>query len=188
MFYSFLKHQLMKKMKKINYLAVSVALLFLSAFALISNSNWKIKETYTIKFSGKEADGIFKTFSGDIQFDENNLATSKFNVKLDVNSINMGNGLKNKHAKSDRWFDAKKYPEITFKSEKIIKSTTGYEVTGILQMHSVQKTISIPFTFLNQTFTGSFKVNRLDYQIGVNENNEKIGTEIKIDLIVPVTN
>jgi len=50
-------------------------------------------EGYFIKVAGTDAEGIFKTMSGDIQFDENNLDASKFSI-----SINTGNGMKNKHA------------------------------------------------------------------------------------------
>ena len=95
---------------------VAVLLLAGSAFTFITAQNWQIADGYNIAFSNDEAGGIFKDFKGSISFDENNPVTAKFDVTVDVASINTGNGLQNKHAKSDEWFDAAKYPTIHFVS------------------------------------------------------------------------
>ncbi|MDP5139092.1 MAG: YceI family protein, partial [Spirosomaceae bacterium] len=119
---------------------------------------------------------------------ENDLANSKFAVSLDVASINTGNGMKNKHAKSDKWFDAEKYPKITFTSNKFTKTAAGYSVEGTLDLHGVKKPVSIPFTFANNTFKGSLKVNRMDYGVGTMEGmSKKVSNEIVVDISVPVT-
>ena len=150
---------------------------------------WTISPDYSIKFSSNDAGGIFKTFSGNILFDEQNLAGSKFDVMIDVSSINTGNGLQNKHAKSDEWFDVAKYPSIKFTSDKIVKSGAGFTATGNHEIHGVKKIISLPFSFAKTAtgglFTGSFSVNRNDYHIG--KPGEEVGEVIKIDLSVPVT-
>jgi polyisoprenoid-binding protein YceI len=103
-----------------------------SAFTFIQSQNWKIGEDYSIKFSGNNASGIFKGLKGTVDFDDANLASSKFDVTVDVATINTGNGMKNTHAKSDKWFDAEKYPTITFVSTSITKSATGYDEKGNL--------------------------------------------------------
>jgi polyisoprenoid-binding protein YceI len=96
--------------------------------------------------------------------------------------------MKNKHAKSDKWFDAKQFPSITFISSKFSKAATGYQVDGILELHGVKKPVSIPFTFAGNTFKGSFSVNRMDYGIGTMEGmSKKVSNEIKLDISVPVT-
>lgn len=134
-------------MKKLSLAVLVAATLVFSAFTTLQSIDWNISNDYKINFKGTDAEGIFKTFKGDISFNENDLASSKFSVNVDVNSINTGNGMKNKHAKSDKWFDAKKYPSITFNSSKFSKSTNGYLVEGTLEMHGVKKEIKIPFTF-----------------------------------------
>jgi len=60
-------------------------------------------------------------------------------VVIDVTSINTGNGLQNKHAKSDEWFDAAKYAQIHFVSRSMARTGNGYQVTGDLDMHGVKK-------------------------------------------------
>jgi polyisoprenoid-binding protein YceI len=175
-------------MKKLSLAVLVAATLVFSAFTTLQSIDWNISNDYKINFKGTDAEGIFKTFKGDISFNENDLASSKFSVNVDINSINTGNGMKNKHAKSDKWFDAKKYPSITFNSSKFSKSTNGYLVEGTLEMHGVKKEIKIPFTFINNTFKGNFSVNRVDYGVGTMEGmSKKVSNEINIDITVPVT-
>lgn len=139
-------------------------------------------------FKGDSVEGNFEKFSGEIIFDENELAASNFSLVIDVESIATGNWLKNSHAKNEKWFDADRYPKITFKSAQFLKTANGYAVQGILTMHGIQKEITIPFTFSNQIFKGAFSVKRMDYKIGNLEGmSKKVSNEIKIDFIVPVT-
>ncbi len=131
-------------MNKLLYPIAAVLILAGSAFTFIAAPSWQIAEGYSIKFSSDDAAGIFKGFKGNVAFDEQNPAIAKFDVTIDVATINTGNGLQNKHAKSDEWFDAAKYPQIHFTSQKIAKSPTGYEVTGDLEVHGVKKAIDHP--------------------------------------------
>lgn len=175
-------------MKKI-ILSLGTLLVFTAVFAFTVASSWDIKKDYSIKFSGEDASGIFKTFTGSIVFDEQSLAASKFSVSIDVASINTGNGMQNKHAKGADWFDATKYPQIVFNSSKITKAGNGWQTTGTLEMHGVKKEITIPFAFVPKgneaVFSGTFNVNRSDYGIG----KPATGTAgvIKIEVYVPVT-
>jgi polyisoprenoid-binding protein YceI len=176
----------MKKMK-IGY-AAFIILVACTAFTAANSNNWKVTEGYSIKFTSKDPSGVFTKFKGDIAFDENNLNASKFDVAVDASSINTGNGMKNKKAKGEKFFDVENYPEIKFVSNKFSKTATGYEVRGTLDMHGVKKEVTIPFTFVNNTFTGSFVVNRLDYNIGPEKGMAgHAGKELTIDISVPVT-
>ena len=175
-------------MTQVKFLGLVAAIIFLSAFTVNNSMSWQIAEGYSIKFAGTDADGIFKTMTGDIQFDENNLDASRFSTSIDVASINTGNGMKNRHAKSEKWFDAKKYPVITFNSTKFTKSDAGYKVTGTLEIHGTKKEVSIPFAFSNNIFTGNFSVNRMDFGVGSMKGmSKKVSNEIKLEISVPVS-
>jgi polyisoprenoid-binding protein YceI len=178
-------------MNKLFYPVAAALILAGSAFTFLTAQSWQIADGYSIGWSvsGSDAAGIFRTFTGSIAFDDQNPAAGKFDVTVSVASINTGNALQNKHAKSDEWFDAAKYPTIQFDSRSISKTAGGYQVTGDLAMHGVTKTITIPFKF-NKTaqggsFTGSFTVNRNDYNIG--KPGGDVGEQIKVDISVPVT-
>jgi polyisoprenoid-binding protein YceI len=174
-------------MKQFNFTILVIATMLLSAFTINKSIDWQISDGYSIKFKGTDAEGIFKTIKGDISFDENDLSGSKISVDIDVASINTGNGMKNKHAKSDKWFDATKFPSITFHSSKFTKSSYGYQVEGILEMHGVKKQIVIPFTFSSNTFKATFSVNRMDFGVGNMEGmSKKVSNEINLEISVPV--
>lgn len=173
-------------MKKQPYLLAAVAVILASAFTFIQSQNWKIAEGYSVKFDGGDPSGEFTGLKGTLQFDEKNLAASKFDVTIDVATINTGNGMKNTHAKGAGWFDAEKYPTIAFASSAITKTASGYEAKGTLELHGVKKEITFPFTFANNTFAGSFEVNRMDFKLDDGK-HAKMTPTIKVTLTVPVT-
>jgi len=173
-------------MRKITYPLAAVIIFFASAFTFVQSQNWKIEDNYSVKFDGGDPSGEFSGLKGTISFDDKNLTASKFDVTLDVASINTGNGMKNTHAKSEKWLDATKYPTIKFTSSSIAKTASGYEAKGILDMQGVQKEIAFPFTFGGNTFAGSFEVNRLDYNINTAEPTHG-SAKFKVSVSVPVT-
>lgn len=176
-------------MKKVVYPLLAVVLLISSAFMSVTSAiDWKIKDDYSIKFKSEDPSGTFKTFKGSIKFDETDLAGSKFDLTIDISSINTGNGMQNKKALTAEWFDATKYPTITYVSSKVEKSGSGYAITGNLKIKGVTKAYKIPFDFKKTgdsgKFTGTFNVKRSDFKIG------KPGGEVpdimKIEFSVPV--
>jgi polyisoprenoid-binding protein YceI len=173
-------------MKKSIFPAFATIILFTSVFAFARSLDWKISDNYSVKFDGGDPAGEFTGLKGIIRFDPGNLPASKFDCTVDVESINTGNGMKNTHAKSDKWLDAAKYPVIRFTSKSINKTSAGFETTGTLDFHGVQKEITIPFTFINNVFAGSFEVNRLDYKINTSE-PEHGASVLKVSISVPVT-
>ncbi|MBK8747685.1 MAG: YceI family protein [Saprospiraceae bacterium] len=175
-------------MKKLIFIGFAIfSLASISAFTLLSD--WKVASGYSISFDSDDASGDFEKFSGKISFDPKNLKSSNFDVVIDVASINTGNWLQDRHAKNDEWFDAEKFPTITFKSSKVLKTASGYFTEGTLTIREISKIIKIPFTFTpnagNGIFEGGFTVNRMDFKIG---KEGKVKDQIKIKLKVPVTN
>jgi polyisoprenoid-binding protein YceI len=173
-------------MKRVIYPFAAILLIAASAFTLIRSQDWKIADGYSVKFTSDDPSGIFTGLKGTISFDDKDLPSSKFDVSIDVASINTGNGMKNTHAKSEKWFDADKYPLIKFTSSEITSTPTGYQAKGTLEMHGVQKPFTMPFTFQNNTFVSSFDINRLDFNINTAEPNHGSAV-VKVDISVPVT-
>ena len=174
-------------MRNLNTLLLAGSVLVLSAFTWYTSTNWKIADNYSIKFTGTEVDGIFKTLKGDVEFDPSKLSDANFSFTVDVNSINTGNGMKNKHAVSDKWFDAKKYPNIVFKSKSFSKSGNTYTVKGDMNIHGKTKEVSVPFSFEGNKIEAKFSVNRLDYNVGTMEGmSKKVSNEIKLTVSIPL--
>lgn len=174
-------------MKKISFFMAALSALA-AVLAFTPVSTWNIQETYSIQFSNSDVNGIFKKFSGNIDFDENSLSTSKFNVSIDVASINTGNGLQNKHAKGVEWFDAVKYPQIKYVSSKIEKIGSTYKVSGQLEMKGVKKDISFPFIYKktgnSAVFSADFSINKNDFNVG--KKGDSVGEIIKLKISIPV--
>ena len=177
-------------MKKLMYPLASLLIIGSSAFTIIHSQEWKPTEDYAVKFTSDDPSGVFRGLKGTIKFDEKDLANSKFDVTIDVATINTGNGMKNTHAKSDKWFDAEKYPVIKFTSSSIAAAGTGYEAKGTMEMHGVKKDFVMPFTFQKSAdggvFNSSFDINRLDYNVNTAEPAHGAAV-VKVELSVPVT-
>lgn len=168
---------------------LSILVIAASAFTFINSAPWNIGEDFAIEFESKNPNGSFKELEGSIVFDPFDLEHSSFDVKVPVESIATGNGLKNKHARGKNWFEADKYPYITFSSKYFEPAENGtFKVQGTLEMHGVSKEITIPFTFADNVFQGELEVNRIDFGIGSTKGmSKKVPEVMQVKLRVPVS-
>lgn len=125
-----------------------------------------------------EVEGRFKDFNGSFNWDAKNPENSSLTFTAQTQSVSTDNEKRDTHLKSGDFFDAGKFPTISFKSTEIKKlSGDRYNITGQLTAHGVTKTISVPATVKGPIdafndgkesigFRASFKINRLDYGIG----------------------
>ncbi len=157
--------------------------LILGAFLLASVSlyaaniiSWKIDNSHTsVNFTAthffSEVTGNFTEFSGDVNFDPDNLEESTVSFNIPVTSINTGDAKRDKHLQTDDFFNAKKYPNITFKSTKFVKKEDGtLAVLGNLTIRDQTKLVGLPFKV-----TG-----RMDHPMM--KNTEIIGISLKTKL------
>lgn len=91
--------------------------------------------------------GSFQKVTGTAVYDPSNLAASKLDATIDVNTINTNEPKRDTHLKSADFFDAAKYPSMTLKSTKFTRSGDTLQVTGDLTIHGVTK----PVTFTVET-------------------------------------
>ena len=63
--------------------------------------------------------GRFEKFSGTVNYDEATPARSTVDVQIEVASINTKEAQRDGHLKSPDFFDAVKYPYLTFKSKRV---------------------------------------------------------------------
>jgi polyisoprenoid-binding protein YceI len=117
--------------------------------------------------------GMFQQPSGTVFLDEATPANSKVNATINVSTITTGVEERDTHLKSEYFFDAAKYPVITFVSSGFSKSSpTAYSVTGNLTMHGVTKPVTLavtaspPFNHagsIRRSIEASTSVNRRDF-------------------------
>ena len=89
----------------------------------------------------------FTGYEGELLYDEANPEKSQLNVTFKTDSIETLVPIFNEHMKGDKLFDAKKFPEATFKSTKFERTgeKTG-KVTGDLTVRGVTKPVTLDVT------------------------------------------
>ncbi|WP_044632914.1 YceI family protein [Neotamlana sedimentorum] len=158
---------------------MSVQLTFSQQTIQSSGSKVKFKVS---NMAFNTVEGTFNDFTGMVSFSPKDLNNSFFNVCISAKSINTENEKRDKHLRKEDFFYTEKYTNICFKSSKIKKTTNGYTAFGELNIKDVTKEVSIPFTFINNTFNGSLTLNRNDYNVGPNS-GFMVGKEVDVEII-----
>ena len=95
--------------------------------------------------------GSFKKFEGTINLDPDHPEKSAVNATIDVSSIDTRNDNRDNDLRSADFFDAAKYPTITFKSRSVKQTgADSADVIGDLSMHGVTKEITLHVKFLGK--------------------------------------
>src|SRR5262245_42433989 len=109
--------------------------LTLAAAALAATETFKFDQAHTllglrIRHVVTKVEGRFRDFDGTIALDRTNPAASHVELTIQVASIDTANENRDKDLRSPNYFDAEKYPTITFKSTKVeAKGADSYDVT-----------------------------------------------------------
>ena len=164
-------------------------------------STWQLDASHSsIGFSVKHlmiatVRGSFGKYEVSFSGTEENLSKATVTAKIDPTSINTGNDQRDGHLKSADFFDAEKYPEITFVGKKIVGDAFGdFKLLGDLTLHGVTKEITLDASFEGRAkdpwgnsrlgYTAKGKINRTDFGLNWNQALEAGGVlvseEVKI--------
>jgi len=178
-----------------------VAALWVAAYAAapmsVDSAHSNVSFSLPILGGLSKVTGKFGQFTADINFDEKDITKSSVVAKIKTDSISTGIGARDNHLKTADFFDAEKYPEITFTSKKVEKKGGKYILTGDFSMHGVTKEISFPFTIHGNCadkkaakveppcgFKATLQLNRKDYGIAYErkDNADFMGDVVDVDL------
>jgi polyisoprenoid-binding protein YceI len=125
----------------------------------------------------------FLKFDGELLYDEASPQSSSVNVTFVTDSIETLVPVFNEHMKGEKLFDAKKFPEITFKSTKFEKTgeKTG-KVTGDLTVKGVTKPATLDVTL---NYSGPHPVSKKPY-IGIGAVTTIKRTDFGVSQAAPV--
>jgi len=88
--------------------------------------------------------GRFNHFDGTFSYDEKNQKNNKLQINIDVASLDSNHAERDKHLRSKRFFDVKKYPKATFESTAYDDKGNGKGVLhGMFTLRGVTKNIAI---------------------------------------------
>lgn len=133
-----------------------------------------------------------KTIEGSVQLDQADLTKSSVAVTLPLDGLDTGVAKLDEHLKSADFFDATKYPTITFKSTKVEKAgDSGLKITGDLTVHGVTKPVTLdakinkiglfemgPYKAQAAGFDATTTIKRSDF--GVNKYVPNVSDEIPV--------
>jgi polyisoprenoid-binding protein YceI len=145
--------------------------------------------------------GRFEKFSGMVNFDEAEPARTTVNVQIEAASVNTKEAQRDGHLKSPDFFDAAKYPYLTFKSKRVeVKDGHHAKLYGDLTIRDVTKPVVLDVEYAGQakspwgTFSAGFsaqtKINREDWGLTWNQALETggvlVGKEVTISIEVEI--
>lgn len=178
-------------------LTIALSALLLSTAAL-AQTTWKSdkmhsKLTFTINHMGvSDVAGLFRTFDVTATTNKADFSDAVFELKAEAASINTEVEMRDKHLKSEEFFDAGKFPDLTFTSSSIKKTSTNhYKLSGNLTLHGVIRPVTMDLWYRGTVenprskkpvagfqLTGSIK--RSDFGIGPKYQPPMISDEVMI--------
>ena len=171
--------------------------------AQIAGGTWTIDTNHSlIEFAARHNEiayvkGRFRTFSGTITVDEQDLLKSKVELTIDTRSID-SQAVQGREdlIKGEEMLDVNKYPEITFKSKSIKQQDMqNYVVMGDLNMRGTTKQIDVPIQFngivttrmgVAAGFSGNMTLKLSDFAVPFTREFEPgrrvVGDDLKVEL------
>ncbi|KUO59788.1 hypothetical protein APF79_08685 [bacterium BRH_c32] len=185
------------------------ALLFMAIFTFASvtittaQTKWNVDKSHSkVGFSVShmvitDVEGNFKDFDATVTTTGEDFSTAKIDFTAKTASVYTENEKRDNHLRSDDFFNAEKYPTLTFKSKSLKKvSDNKYKLTGDLTMREVTKEVvlDVKFNGIVKDMSGNtragFKItgelNRMDYGLKFNAllgtGDAVVGNTVELDI------
>ena len=179
-----------------------IAAFFTTPVAAQTASKWTVDKLHSsVRFAVShmvvaETEGSFRVFDGTVEHTKADWSDAKISFTVDVNSINTDNEYRDKHLKGDDFFNAEKYPAMTFKSTSFKPlGNNKYELKGELTIRDITKPVKFDVTFGgvsigSKTDKAGFKatttINRFDYNLKWDKATETgslvVGKDVEISV------
>jgi polyisoprenoid-binding protein YceI len=141
--------------------------------------------------------GRFRELEGTLQIDEARPENSSVSASIDVASIDTNVADRDAHLRSDDFFNAERYPRITFRSTGVERlDGANYRVRGDLTIRDVTKEVVLDGEYEGQVddpwgnrraaFTATTQISRKEFNVRWNQLIESggavVGDTVKITL------
>ncbi|QNI30350.1 YceI family protein [Alloacidobacterium dinghuense] len=191
-------------MQSLRNSAIITALLAVSAaVASAQISKWQIdpahsEADFTIRHMGiSNVHGRFGNLSGSLNLDEKDITKSDVNATVDIATVDTGTAQRDQHLKSPDFFDAARYPQMTFVSKGLTNNNGQLQLIGDLTIHGVTKPVTLaldgpskeqadPYGKIRRGFSATTTIHRQDYGLTWNGNLKSgdtvLGDDVKVEL------
>ena len=141
--------------------------------------------------------GQFRSFKGEVRSEAPDFSDARATFEARVESISTNNDQRDGHLKSPDFFDAERFPTITFVSTSIVRqSADSYVLIGDMMIHGITRRISLDVTY-NGTAKGfegdiaafeiTGKLSRQEFGLRWNTLTESggivVGDEIRLSVV-----
>ncbi|WP_065725761.1 YceI family protein [Acinetobacter baumannii] len=184
-------------------LSFGLAVALASTVTLAAPVDYKIDPTHTATvfswnhFSFSTPSANFSDIQGVIKVDNAKPANSSVNVTIPLSSVNTNVPALDKEFQEEAWFNAAKYPNITFKSTKVeTKDKKHFKITGDLTVKGITKPVVLDAVLNKQGehpmakvpaigFNATTSFNRSDFGLGNYVPN--VGDKITVNITTEAT-
>jgi polyisoprenoid-binding protein YceI len=152
--------------------------------------DWQVdpaQSTLTFKgtYQSEAFEGKFKKFDAAISYDEADLAKSKFDVKVDVASVDTTSSERDDSLKGSDFFDPKKFPQAHFVTTAFAKAADGsVTAQGTLTIRDQTKPVTLKVKFVpngdKATLDVDTTLKRLDFGLGTGKDWADIGADVPV--------
>ena len=165
-------------------------------------TKWTIDKPHSmVKFSVNhmvvsEVEGSFKSFDGTFENNKPDYSDGKISFTIDVSSLSTDNENRDKHLKSDDFFNAEKFPTIKFESTSFTPlGNNKYKLAGNLTIRDVTRPVTLDVTYGGTIttqgktkigFKATTTVNRFDYNLKWNKATETGGLVVSKEVEITV--
>ncbi|EMK0759212.1 polyisoprenoid-binding protein [Acinetobacter baumannii] len=184
-------------------LSFGLAVALASTVTLAAPVDYKIDPTHTATvfswnhFGFSTPSANFSDIQGVIKVDNAKPANSSVNVTIPLSSVNTNVPALDKEFQEEAWFNAAKYPNITFKSTKVeTKDKKHFKITGDLTVKGITKPVVLDAVLNKQGehpmakvpaigFNATTLFNRSDFGLGNYVPN--VGDKITVNITTEAT-
>jgi polyisoprenoid-binding protein YceI len=136
--------------------------------------------------AGAEFKGSFRKFTAAVDFAPDSLASARFDVQIDLNSLDTMDKDRDKTMRGPDIFDIAHFPTAHYVTRSFTKTAAGYSAVGALTLHGVTKDVPIDFQFVSAAgqskIEGTAKLKRLEFGVGQGDwkSTEWVKDEVKV--------
>lgn len=152
--------------------------------------DWQVDSAKsTLTFSGTYQNapftGKFGKFDAAISYDEADLSKSKFDVKIDVSSVDTQSGERDDTLRTADFFNTAKFPQAHFVTAGFERGADGGVVAkGTLTIRDQSKPVALKVKFTasaeGTTLDVDTTLNRLDFGLGTSNDWADIGKDVGV--------
>ncbi len=141
--------------------------------------------TFKCSYQNGPFEGVFQKFNPKISYDESDLAHSKFDVTVDLASVDTQSGERDATLRTPDFFDTSKYPQAHFVTTEFQRNPNGgVDAKGNLTIRGITKPVTLHVTFAvrnGQTILDVDTVlNRLDFGLGTDSDWADIAKDVSV--------